>query len=263
MLTQTAQSGIDWRHRFRLIDTAQNLAASNPSVRDWLAQIMTADESAFVRMQAAGTVKSPGLFRTELLKALQDPEVRVREAAAQALSSRAADFARLALYDRMRRDDWPIVRSAAADALGAQSSDAEADSQLASALSDASPLVRSHAIDALGRRQAYAQAPKILERFQTRDEQLSVRLSAARALGWLCHANAISALSDRARTLKDPMLDAEQRSLAGVSLAALSRIHPSNLRDLLAPLLADKVAPSVKRIAQTALDSQEHCAQLH
>ena len=263
MLTQTAQTAIDWRHRFRLINSAQNLAASNPSVRDWLAQIMTADESPFVRTQAAGTVKSPGLFRAELLKALQDPEVRVREAAAQALSSRAADFARAALYDRMRRDDWPIVRSAAADALGAQSPDAEADTQLAVALSDASALVRSHAIDALGRRQAYAEAPKILERFESRDEQLTVRLSAARALGWLCHANAVSALADRARTLKDPMLDAEQRSLASVALAALSRIHPSNLKDLLAPLLAKGVAPSVNRIAQMGLDSKEHCAQLH
>ena len=156
------------------------------------------------------------------------------------------------------------MRSAAADALGVQSPDLEADAQLAGALSDLSPLVRSHVIDALGHRQAYAQAPKILDRFQARDENLSVRLSAARALGWLCHANAVSALTDRARTLKDPMLDAEQRSLAGVSLAALSRIHPNNLKDLLAPLLADKGAtPSIKRIAQTALDSKEHCSQLH
>ena len=264
LLMQATQAGIDWRHRFRLIDPAENLAANNPNVRDWLARAMNTDESPYVRMQAAGAVASPGLFRVELLKALTDSEVRVREAAAQALTSRAGDFARAALYERLRQDEWPLVRSAAADALGAQSPDNEADLQLASALDDSAPLVRSHAIDALGRRQAHAQAPKILERFQARDEQLTVRLSAARALGWLCHKNAISALTDRARTLKDPMLDAEQRSLAGVSLAALSRIHPNNLKDLLAPLLAEKgIAPSVRRVAQTALESKEHCSQLH
>ncbi len=264
VLMRATKSGIDWRHRFRLIVSAENLASSNPTVRDWLAQIMTTDESPYVRMQAAGAVASPGLFRTELLKALQDSEVRVREAAAQALTSRAADFARGALFERLHNDEWPIVRSAAADALGAQTLDAEADVQLANALSDSAPLVRSHVIDALGRLQAHAQASKILDRFQARDEHLTVRLSAARALGWLCHNNAVSALTDRARTLKDPMLDAEQRSLAGVSLAALSRIHPNNLKDLLAPLLADKgIAPSVRRIAQTALDSKEHCTQLH
>ena len=263
-LVQATQGGIDWRHRFRLIDPAENLAANNPGVRDWLARVMNSDESPYVRMQAAGAVASPGLFRVELLKALTDSEVRVREAAAQALTSRAADFARGALYERLRQDDWPLVRSAAADALGAQSPDIEADVQLANALSDSAPLVRSHAIDALGRRQAYAQASKILDRFQTRDEHLTVRLSAARALGWLCHGNAVSALTDRAKTLKDPMLDAEQRSLAGVSLAALSRIHPNNLKDLLAPLLAEKgIAPSVRRVAQTALESKEHCSQLH
>ena len=229
MLMQAAKSGIDWSHRYRLIDSAENLAANNPSVHDWLAQVMVSDESPYVRMQAAGAVASPQLFRAELLKALVDSQVRVREAAAQALTSRAADFARGALYERLRNDEWPIVRSAAADALGAQTPDLESDAQLANALSDSAPLVRSHAIDALGRRQAHAQAAKILDRFQSRDERLTVRLSAARALGWLCHSNAVTALADRARTLKDPMLDVEQRSLAGVSLAALSRIHPSNL----------------------------------
>ena len=258
------QSGIDWQHRYRLVGPAQQLAAANPSVRDWLSRLMTSDESLYVRMEAVGSVRSPGLFMAELLKALEDPEVRVREAAAQALASRAADFARVALYARLRKDEWPIVRAASADALGAQSPDSNADLQLAEALEDDAPLVRSHAIDALGHRQAFAQGSRILGHFKSRDENFTVRLSAARALGWLCYADAVSALSDRARTLKDPMLDAEQRSLAGVSLAALSRIHPANLRELLSPLLAEKSgAPSVKRMAESALLATERCSQLH
>jgi hypothetical protein len=64
-------------------------------------------------------------------------------------------------------------------------------------------------------------------------------------------------------TLKDPALDSEQRSLAGVSLAALSRIHPSNLQDLLAPLFKKDVNPSVRRAAQSAINSNERCGQLH
>ena len=264
LLMQMAQSGLDWQHRYRLVDPAQQLAPANLGVRDWLARLMTSDESPYVRTEAVGSVRSPGLFKIELLKALEDPEVRVREAAAQALASRAGDFARAALYVRLRKDEWPMVRSASADALGAQAPDSSIDLQLAEALDDEAPMVRSHAIDALGHRQAFAQGSKILDHFQSRDENLTVRLSAARALGWLCYANAVSALSDRARTLKDPMLDAEQRSLAGVSLAALSRIDPSNLRDLLSPLLAQKgVAPSVKRMAESALQTTERCSQLH
>jgi len=264
LLMQTAESGLDWQHRYRLLEPAQNLAATNPAVRDWLARLMTTDESPYVRTQVAALVRSPGLFKVELLKALADPEVRVREAAAQALGSRTADFARAALFERLHKDEWPLVRSASADALSNLTPDANTDLQLALALNDATPLVRSHAIDALGRRQAFAQGGKILEKFEARDESLNVRLSAARALGWLCYQNAASALSDRARTLKDPMLDAEQRSLAGVSLAALSRLHPSNLRNLLAPLLEGKsVGPSVRRMAETALQSSERCSQLH
>jgi HEAT repeat protein len=225
---------------------------------------MTSDESPYVRKQAASTVKAPDLFRTELLKALQDADVRVREAATQALATRAGAFARDALFQRLKGDDWPLVRLAAADALSAQAPDNEIDLQLAQAIGDSASLVRSHAIDALGHRQAFAQAPKILERFESRDEPMKVRMSAARALGWLCHQNAVSALRDRAVTLRDPALDAEQRSLAGVSLAALSRIHPNNLQSLLAPLLKDKdVNPSVRRAAQAAVNATERCGQLH
>jgi HEAT repeat protein len=225
---------------------------------------MTRDESPYVRTQAASVVKAPEMFHPELIAALRDGEVRVREAAAQSLTTRAGAFARDALFERLRDDEWPLVRLAAADALSAQAPDAEIDRQLAKAIGDAAPTVRSHAIDALGHRQAFAQAPQILARFESRDEATSVRLSAARALGWLCHQNAIPALKDRALTLKDPALDSEQRSLAGVSLAALSRIHPNNLQDLLAPLLKNKdVNPSVRRAAQTAVDANERCGKLH
>lgn len=259
-----AQASTDWQHRFRLIDAAEPVATANPSVRAWLARAMTSDESPYVRKQAASMVKTPDLYRAELLRALQDAEVRVREAAAQALTTRTGAFARDALFERLKGDDWPLVRLAAADALSAQAPDSEIDLRLAQAISDSASLVRSHAIDALGHRQAFAQAPKILERFEFRDEPTQVRMSAARALGWLCHQSAISALKDRAITLSDPALDAEQRSLAGVSLAALSRIHPNNLQDLLAPLLKGKdVNPSVRRAAQSAINATERCGQLH
>ena len=263
-IMQATQASTDWRHRYQLIEAVEPLSASNASVRDWLGRAMTTDESPYVRKQAASVITFPDLFRGELLKALTDKEVRVREAATQALTTRAGAFARNALFERLHQDDWPLVRSAAADALSAQAPDGEIDQRLAQAIDDSAPLVRSHAIDALGHRQAFAQAPKILERFESRDEQVKVRMSAARALGWLCHQKSISALTDRALTLKDPMLDAEQRSLAGVSLAALSRIHPANLRDLVKPLLNDqKVVPSVRRVAQSALDGTERCSQLH
>lgn len=254
----------DWQMRYRLVNAAAPVAPAHPGVRQWLSQVMTSDESPFVRKQAAAVVTLPQLFQPELLHALKDPEVRVREAAAQALSSRAGVFAKQALFERLRQDAWPLVRSAVADALAVQPPDTTIDKQLAESVSDSAPMVRSRAIDALGRRQAFAQAPAILEHFQSRDEQLRVRMSAARALGWLCYEKAVPALSDRALTLRDPVLDAEQRSLAGVSLAALSRIHPAHLEQLLKPILADKnTPPAVRRIVQSALDAKERCTQLH
>jgi HEAT repeat protein len=261
---RAARESTDWQHRYRLIDAAEPVVASNPGVRDWLARAMTTDESPYVRKQAASVVKLPDMFRNELLAALRDREVRVREAAAQSLTTRAGAFARDALFERLGSDEWPLVRSAAADALSAQAPDGEIDRRLARAMGDSTPLVRSHAIDALGHRQAFAHAPSILERFESRDEPTRVRMSAARALGWLCHKAAIPALQDRALTLRDPALDADQRSLAGVALAALSRIHPSDLQKILAPLLKDKdVNPSVRRAAQAAVDSNQRCGQLH
>ena len=262
-IMNAAQASTDWQHRYRLVDTAEPVATTNPGVREWLARAMTNDESPFVRKQAASSVKMPDMYRVELLSALQDREVRVREAAAQALTTRAGAFARDALFERLKGDDWPLVRLAAADALSAQAPDNEIDLQLAKAIEDSAPMVRSHAIDALGHRQAFAQAPKILERYESRTEPTKVRMSAARALGWLCHQQAIAALKDRAITLRDPALDAEQRSLAGVSLAALSRIHPHNLQDLLTPLLNKDVNPSVRRAAQAAINATERCGQLH
>jgi hypothetical protein len=263
-IMNAAQASTDWQHRYRLVDAAEPVATTNQGVREWLARAITNDESPYVRKQAASAVKVPDIYRVELLRALQDGEVRVREAAAQALTTRAGAFARDALFERLKGDDWPLVRLAAADALSAQAPDNEIDLQLAKAIGDSAPIVRSHAIDALGHRQAFAQAPKILERYESRDEPTKVRMSAARALGWLCHRQAIAALKDRAITLRDPALDAEQRSLAGVSLAALSRIHPNNLQDLLAPLLKDKdVNPSVRRAAQAAINATERCGQLH
>jgi HEAT repeat protein len=262
-IIKAAQASSDWQHRYRLIDAAEPVASISPEVRNWLATVMTRDENPYVRKEAANVVKAPDLFRQELLAALRDAEVRVREAAAQSLTTRAGAFARDALFERLRDDEWPLVRLAAADALSAQAPDAEIDRQLAKAVADSAPTVRSHAIDALGHRQAFTQAPQILERFESRDEPTGVRLSAARALGWLCHQKAIPALTNRALTLKDPALDSEQRSLAGVSLAALSRIHPSNLQDLLSPLFNKDVNPSVRRAAQSAINSNERCGQLH
>lgn len=261
---RAARASTDWQHRYRLIDAAEPIVVTNANVRDWLARSMIGDESPYVRKQAAGVVKQPNLFRNELLAALRDKEVRVREAAAQSLTTRAAGFARDALFERLKDDEWPLVRSAAADALSAQAPDSEIDRQLAKAIADSAPLVRSHAIDAIGHRQAFTHAPAILDRFESRDEPTKVRMSAARALGWLCHKNAIAPLRDRALTLRDPALDADQRALAGVSLAALSRIHPNDLQNLLSPLLEDKdVNPSVRRAARAAVESNERCGQLH
>lgn len=260
LVDRVLSANADWRRRYLLISAIQALAGRDPRMRARLQLEMTRDPSPYVRAEATRSVRDPAAFKPELLRSLSDSEVRVREAAAQTLAGPSADFALDALATRLHDDSWPVVRAAAAQALGTLGPGVAADGPLEAALDDDSALVRAGVIEGLSARHAVGAADSILDRFEDRKEDPNVRRAAARALGNLCYEPAVDALTDRARTLTDPMLSSAERGIAGSALAALARIHPPDLQERLAPLLSSKDANrATRQSAEAALREAPGC----
>jgi HEAT repeat protein len=123
-------------------------------------------------------VRQPKRFQGELLKALSDPEVRVREASVRALALPEASFASQQLLGLLEQDQWPLVRAAVADALAKHPAGAELDRPLTLALGDDSPLVRARSIRALAERRASGVASRIRDRLIDEEEWPEVRAEA-------------------------------------------------------------------------------------
>lgn len=243
----------DFRRRFLLVAPSHQIADKHPFARQWLATAITRDPNPHIRAEAARSTRQPALFSAELLHALSDSEVRVREAAVNALGQPGGDFAAATLGERLDSDPWPLVREAAATTLGTFRSNPELDARLVKALSDESLPVRVRAVEALVKRKASATAAVLLEHFEDSDEALEVRIAAARALGLLCYAPAGDALAKQARRLTDAGLESLDRALAGASMASLGRIHPADLPKLLQPLVQGEGTPAPVRAAAKAL----------
>ncbi len=241
----------DFRLRYLRLEPAGRLAAANPRARSVVSQALTSDKNGHVRMRAAEVVENPTLFSKELTRALNDTEVRVREAAANALAAQGGRFASKALLGRLEADPWPIVRAAAATALSHHGPDTSVDAALGEAVADSSRHVRGPVLTALGKRRALSQAEKVRERLTTDDEAPDVRARAAEALGLMCDRGAVELLTRSVHKLADPMLPAEERGVSTVALGALSRIRPADIADRLRPL-RKKTAPATARAAADA-----------
>jgi HEAT repeat protein len=204
----------------------------------------------------------PGLA-PDLLAALDDPEPRVREAAAGAF---AADVGCAsgppglvaALAKRLAGDDWTFVRLAAARTLGAEVADPAADEALAAALQDGSPDVRGMALDGLGTHRATAHADAIRARQDDGDEDMEVRARAMVALGLMCDTRSLGAWTKLAAGAKAP-LDDKAKRLGGAAIAALGAVHPKDLGERLAPLLAEDTPALVREMAKAAMETQPAC----
>ena len=167
----------------------------------------------------------------------------------------------LSIVNRLKRDEWPLIRSAAAEALSLLGQSAQIDAALGDALDDQSPQVRAPVIRALGARRAMHHAPEIRERLDDEEEAPIVRASAAAALGLMCDSGALDVLTRHAVKLKDPMLDADQRGIAPIALASLSRIHPPDLAERLSPLRGKNVPDLARRAAEAALATPGGCVR--
>jgi HEAT repeat protein len=250
-----------FRTRFLVLEPAAELDQHDAGARAFLRRSLAVDESPHVRARAAAAVHRAPEYKAELLRAIDDPELRVREAAIVTLGERAQDFAGPSIVNRLKRDQWPLIRAASAEALSLLGRNTEFDAALGGAIDDPSPQVRGSVIRALGARRAMQHAPEIRERLSDEDEAPIVRASAAAALGLMCDRNSIDVLTQHALLLKDPMLSAELRSIAPIALASLSRIHPSDLAERLSPLRGKSVPEPARRAAEAALTTPGGCGQ--
>lgn len=250
----------DFRTRYLALGPMAALARSDAGAKGMLSRAIVADPSHHVRVEAVRRVPKVADFRSELVKALGDDEVRVREAAVETLQKPEASFAATPVAKLLLSDPWPMVRSASAVALSKYGADAAIDRALADALGDASAKVRAPAVLALGDRRATAHAERVRERVEDKEEAIEVRVNAVLALGLMCDTGSLDLLTDIARRLRDPGAAPEWRALAPVALGALSRMHPPDLRRRLEPLLSEK-ASSARRAAEAALSAPATCGR--
>ncbi len=251
-----------FRLRYLRLEPAGRLASRDSGARGLVSQALTGDRSGYVRTRAAEVIERPALFQKELVAALRDPEVRVREAAAGALAKRSGSFAATPLVARLQQDPWPIVRAAAANALAHHKRAPTVDRVLGDAVEDKSRHVRGPVLTALGKRRALSQAPKVRERLLAEDEHAEVRARAAEALGLMCDRGAVELLTKSARKLSDPMLPAEERGVSTMALGALSRIRPPDLADRLSPLLKKSASHTARAAAEATLRARGSCGRV-
>ncbi len=196
-------------------------------------------------------LKDPTQFATQVSGALNDPDVRVRQAAIHA--SAGLPSAVPTLSERLAKDPWPLVRMAAADALAEAKGSPTAAAALSHAIDDQSPHVRAHVIVALGEHHQSAELGKIRARLLDEEEYPMVRAAAAQALAALCDTSSLDALTKYAHKLVDPMANDQDHIVGSASLLALGDMHPADLAKRLEPLRAKGAPPQAHPAADAVM----------
>lgn len=245
--------------RYLLLGPAARLAqAGDVRGTRYLYDSMLHDREPMVRTRAAELAKGIDALTPVLMTAMEDPHVRVRDAAAKSLQG--VEQAEPYLVRRLRIDDWPMVRADAARALGQAGASRQADDALALALGDEAALVRAEAASALGNRGASVHAERIRKLASDQDEQTTVRLAAVRALGQMCDAKAVDLLTDMAQLASIPYAPESANGLGTAAIAALGDIHPKDLDARIGPVAKARHAPQhVKVAAHVALQKGGKC----
>jgi len=254
-----ARQDAEFRARYLLAEPAAALAPTDATARAWVAWSLLSDPERRVRARFAEAIGEPGPFEAELVRALGDGEVRVRVAALEALTR--APSARVAepVAELIRRDPWPMARAAAAAVAAVAPADPELDRALVAALRDRSPRVRQPVVVALGARRVVESAKPLRKRLTDRDEAVGVRIAAAGALAAVCDPAAVEPLTRLARRFADPQDQSVDRPVAPAAVTALGQLHPADLDDRLAPLLAAGAPPPAREAARAALAAPGQC----
>jgi hypothetical protein len=258
-LARLSQGSPAFRARYLLLEPAAALSSVSPEVDATFRKSLASDPDPHVRTAALGLVHEPKRYQPELLKALGDVDVRVREASVHALAVPEGAFASQALTERLAEDRWPLVRASAADALAQYPRGSALDKPLVSALTDDSALVRARSIRALGERKASGVADRIRDHLVDTEEWPEVRAEAARTLGALCDADSADVLAAFAKKLTDPMASPDAQLIATGAVMALGRLAQPNLQQQLAPLTGKKAPPQARRAAAIALATHDTC----
>lgn len=258
-LARLSQRSAEFRARYLLLGPTAALSEKSPAAEAAFRKSMAGDPDPHVRSGALSLVRDPKRFQGELLKGLEDQDVRVREAAVHALSIPEAAFASRALSQRLADDRWPLVRAAAADALARHPASPALDEPLTRALGDDSALVRARSIRALGERRVTGAAGRIRDHLVDAEEWPEVRAEAARSLGALCDGESADVLAAFAKKLADPMASPDAQLIATASVMSLGRLAQPNLMQQLAPLTDKKAPPQARRAAATALSARTTC----
>ena len=250
-ITRISSANASFRTRFLLLSPTAELLSQDPALRASFAQALAADPDPHLRAQALNVLKEPTLFAEQVSAALNDPDVRVRQAAIRASSALPSTVP--VLSDRLAKDPWPLVRMAAADALAEAKGTPSAGAALSRAIDDQSPHVRAHVIVALGEHPAGAELDKIRARLSDEDEYPMVRAAAAQALAALCDKSSLDTLTSYAHKLLDPMATAQDHMIGSAALLALGDMHPADLAKRLEPLRAKGAPPQAREAADAML----------
>ncbi len=231
-----------------------------PTVQGWLdGDVATKDpkERAALRRWvltslAERQVNAPGLGASILARA-SDREVRVREAAVDALVIVPAKDGTAALSARLSKDDWPEVRRAAARVLGSylgqKGAPAEIEAKLVHALRrDGDVGVRATAALSLGQGSGGGEGESsrdALIRALKKDDASAVRGAAAHALAARCETEALDALTGLALELGRSPGDEAVVDASLEAAVAIAKIAPGEVEKRLAPLRG-KVEPQLE-----------------
>lgn len=247
------------RTRYLLLEPAAALAGvGDGRGLSFLLRAMASDAEPMVRTQAVLAARGLPAARSWLMRALEDPNVRVRRAAAASLAGEheATPY----LVRRLMIDEWPMVRAASARALASTGPSDVANRQLTVALRDPNPDVRRWAATALGARGARGAAGSLRELADNAREKVGVRIAAVHALGMLCDTESLDLLTIFAQRSADAYSPEAASGLGAASVAALGRIHPPDLRARLQPLIeGERVPAQIKSAAAAALAGTGGC----
>jgi hypothetical protein len=254
-----------FRTRYLLLAPAAELAAKGDAEAEtFVKDALVKDTDPHVRARAAEVSGKVASLAPQLVAAIGDGEVRVREAAVRALAQGAEQGQKLpaaaegAIVARLSGDEWTFVRVASAEALAAMPKSTVADKALATALGDRSADVRMRVLDALGAHQATAYASNVRDRAQQADEVVEVRASALTALGAMCDRDSVDMLAKLAMGARSTTSEVERR-LGAAALSALGDLHPVDIESRLAPLLAKDSTPLVREMARSAIAAKPKC----
>lgn len=261
-LSRIARGAPEYRERYLLLEPASHLAPAAPELLEFLKRALHHDDMAPVRARAARVFPTSAALVPDLLRAVEDPHVRVREAAVQNLGEARVEAAHGPLTRRLREDPWPLVRAASVRALTHLEPSREIDQALAvSAEDDASPHVRRPALLALGTRNARTHRELVLERLEDDDEDPYVRAAAAATLGSFCDLEAVTLLTAQAEPLSRLTSDEAKQVVGRAALSALGRIAPPDLDARLRIFDGPEVPIWAKHAAAAAREHPERCVR--